>query len=119
VSALTVALGLGRTDVPLRRVCCYCSAVMAEGHPEAAVSYGICPACEPRIKAPRLFDLIDDVGAALERTSRGRLAGGVDFLAQRRSRLEALLRCLEGMAARPTPTEVGECAAEHIRRRFL
>jgi hypothetical protein len=92
---------------------------MAEGHPEAATSHGICPACEPRVRAPRLCELIDDVAAALQRTSRGRLAGGVDFMAERRSRLEALLRCLEGMAARPRPMEISESAATHYREVFL
>jgi len=111
-------LGLGRCDVPLRRVCCYCGALMAAGHPEAATSHGVCPECEPRVWAPRLCDLIDEVGAALARTSRGRFPG-LDFLSSRRRTLEALLRCLREMAARTRPIELGERTAAYYRERFL
>lgn len=111
--------GLGRLDVPLRKVCTYCDEVMAEGHPEAATSHGICPACEPRVRAPRLFDLIDDVGAAIERTARGHF-GAVNFLAARRVRLEALLRCLKDLAtSRPRPVELGPRQDAFYRERFL
>jgi len=35
----------------LRRVCSWCSGVMAEGDPGAATSHGCCPACVSKVRA--------------------------------------------------------------------